>query len=192
MTKGPELALEQQISEMVAVFSDPIIVYPGGWQDSLPEKIKQDITTYRLIRMLKGDLDLATWPEVCAYFYTLTLCFPPQERVVRMYMYAMTQYKGDLFPEDLRRETLEAYEMDELNRFRRWIRAKQLEARKVRQRLNRPSDIKQARASETKDSEQRPSLFDFNFGQEGGDKHETVPTQIERQGDRGQGPEGSG
>ena len=169
MTKGPELSLEQQISEMVGVFSDPIIVYPGSWQDSLPEKIRQDITTCRLIRLLKGDMEMATWPEVCAYFYTLTLCFPPQERVVRMYMYAMTQYKGDLFPEDLRREILESHEMDELNRFRRWIRAKQLEARRVRQRLNRPSDIKQAPTYERKDYEQRPSLFDFNFGREGGE-----------------------
>ena len=167
MTKGPELSLEQQISEMVGAFSDPIIVYPGGWQDSLPEKIRQDITTCRLIRLLKGDLEMATWPEVCAYFYTLTLCFPPQEQVTPMYMYAMTQYKGDLFPEDLRREILESHEMGELNRFRRWIRAKQLEARKARQ--HEPKGIKQLPARETGDSEQRPSLFDFNFGRERGE-----------------------
>jgi len=169
MTKEPEFSLEQQISEMAGAFSDPIIVYPGGWQDSLPEKIRQDITTYRLIRLLKGDLEMATWPEVCAYFYTITLCFPPQERVVRMYMYAMTQYKGDPFPEDLRRETLDSYDMNELNRFRRWIRARQLEARKVRQRLNRSGSMKQTPAKETEDSELRPSLFDFNFGREGGE-----------------------
>lgn len=166
MPKGPELALDKQITEMVAAFSDPIIVYPGGWQDTLPEQVKQDIATYRLLRLLTDDLELATWPEVCAYFYTLMLCFPPHEQVTRMYMYAMTQYKGANFPKELRQESLDNYDMNELNRFRRWIRAKQLQHRKEHQRLSQSSDRETASSSKTREIEQRPSLFDFNFGQE--------------------------
>ncbi len=164
MPKVPELTLDKQITEMVAAFSDPIIVYRGGWEDTVPEQVKQDITTYRLLRLLTGDLELATWPEVCAYFYTLTLCFPPHEQVTRMYMYTMTQYKGDLFPEEMRIKELDSYDTNELNAFRRWIRVKQLQHRKERLHLSRSSDIKSASTSKTDDSEQRPSLFDFNFG----------------------------
>jgi hypothetical protein len=165
MPKVPELALDKQITEMVAAFSDPIIVYPGGWEDTVPEQVKQDIATYRLIRLMAGDLELATWPEVCAYFYTLTLCFPPHEQVTRMYMYAMTQYLRDNSPKELRQESLDDYDMNELNRFRRWIRYKQVEARKKRSHLEKRSVVSSHEAiNKTQHCEERPSLFDFNSG----------------------------
>ena len=36
--------IEKGISEIVGVFCDPIIVFPGGWGDSLPEWLKSAIT----------------------------------------------------------------------------------------------------------------------------------------------------
>ena len=36
--------VEKGISEIVGVFCDPIIVYPSGWEDTLPDWIKPAIT----------------------------------------------------------------------------------------------------------------------------------------------------
>ena len=50
--------VEKGISEIVGVFCDPIIVFPGGWGDSLPEWIKTAITLERvemIMRALKGE-----------------------------------------------------------------------------------------------------------------------------------------
>ena len=40
--------VEKGISEIVGVFTDPIIVFPGGWGEDLPEWLKTAITLERL------------------------------------------------------------------------------------------------------------------------------------------------
>ena len=35
---------EKGISDLVGVFTDPVIVFPGGWGDSLPDWLKNAIT----------------------------------------------------------------------------------------------------------------------------------------------------
>ena len=40
--------MEKGIPEIVGVFTDPIIVFPGGWGDTLPEWLKNAITLERL------------------------------------------------------------------------------------------------------------------------------------------------
>jgi len=52
--------VEKGISDMVGVFTDPILVFPGGWGDSLPEWLKNAITVEGLgmnMRALKGGGD---------------------------------------------------------------------------------------------------------------------------------------
>lgn len=136
-----ENPIEKQIDELVGVFTDPLIVYPGGWADSLPENIKADITTHRLIQLMKKEEEgLASWPEVCAYMFTVTLCHSVHSEWVNIYMYAMTQYKGDLMPKDIRHDELSDYEMGLLTDFRRWIYDRRLKARKEKQRAERLKD----------------------------------------------------
>ncbi|GAI11536.1 unnamed protein product, partial [marine sediment metagenome] len=71
--------VEKGISEIVGALSDPIIVFPGGWGDSLPEWIKPAITLERLamnMRALKGAEMTGTDAEACAYLYTASLTQP--------------------------------------------------------------------------------------------------------------------
>ena len=63
------------VSDIVGIFTDPILVFPGGWGDTLPDWIKGAITMDRLemgIRASKGEDETGTDAEACAYVYT---CF---------------------------------------------------------------------------------------------------------------------
>ena len=69
--------MEKGISEIVGVFTDPIIVFPGGWGDSLPEWLKNAITLERLemnMRALKGEDSLCQAPEQKLYRVPDTIC----------------------------------------------------------------------------------------------------------------------
>ena len=63
-------SVEKGISEIVGCLSDPIIVFPGGWGDTLPEWLKTAITLERLamnMKALKGEEMTGTDAEACAY-----------------------------------------------------------------------------------------------------------------------------
>ena len=127
---------QRAIEDAVGCLFDPIIVWPiGGWGDSLPEKIKGDITIYRMLQILKHEEGVATWPEVCAYLFTVTLERPVGHEWTDIYLYAMTQYMGDSMPADLKKETLGRYEMQLLDRFRRWLWDARHRARKHRSKV---------------------------------------------------------
>ena len=49
-----EKQIEKGISEIVGALSDPIIVYPGGWGDTLPEWLKNVVTLERLVMNMKA------------------------------------------------------------------------------------------------------------------------------------------
>ena len=161
---GDDKSIEKQIDDLVGVFSDPIIVYPSGWEDTLPETLKQDITIHRLLQLMKkGEEDMACFPEVCAYMYTLTLEQPVASEWVNIYMYVMTQYKGDAMPADIRQDSLTKYEMGLLNDFRCWIFKRRREASREKLRAARKAE-REAKKAE-KEAQQReieaarPGLF---------------------------------
>lgn len=61
-----EKQVEKGISEIVGALTDPIIVFPGGWGDTLPDWLKTAITLERMIgnmRALKGDEPIGTDAE---------------------------------------------------------------------------------------------------------------------------------
>ena len=45
--------INTMIDDLVGTLTDPIIVYPGGWGDSLPEWLKNAITLERLTENMK-------------------------------------------------------------------------------------------------------------------------------------------
>ena len=45
---------DAMISDLVGTFTDPIIVYPGGWGDTLPDWLKEAITLERLETNIKA------------------------------------------------------------------------------------------------------------------------------------------
>ena len=40
---------DAMISDLVGTFTDPIIVFPGGWGDTLPDWLKTAITLERMM-----------------------------------------------------------------------------------------------------------------------------------------------
>jgi len=60
---------EKGISDIVGVFTDPILVFPGGWGDTLPEWLKNAIVLERLaenMKASKGEQATGTDAEACA------------------------------------------------------------------------------------------------------------------------------
>ena len=58
--------VEQGISDIVGCLTDPIIVFPGGWGDTLPDWLKTAITLERMMgdmKALKGEEPTGTDTE---------------------------------------------------------------------------------------------------------------------------------
>ena len=159
-----EKQLEKGISDIVGVFTDPIIAYPGGWMDSIPEKVKQQITIERLImcmRAAKGEEPTGTDAEALAYMYPRTMEAPIDRDWVDIYLYLGTKVMagaGTEMPEDIRKDTLDDYLMGKLNHLKAWIYQQRIKVRLERERGARHQK-KEESAAEKKALQ--PSMFDF-------------------------------
>jgi len=156
---------EKDISDLVGVFTDPIIVFPGGWGDTLPEWLKNAITLERLeinIKALKGEKMTGTDAEACAYLYTAGLTQPMNSDWTQIYLYVAskthTRWRKGEVPEDIRVETLGDYEMAQLNHLKDWLYNQRTRARKEHDKEERRQA--KEKAAERQRQEQ-PALFDF-------------------------------
>ena len=138
--------MEKGISDIVGVFTDPILVFPGGWGDTLPDWLKTTITLERLgmnMRELKGELPTGTDAEACAYLYTVSLTQPMDRDWTQIYLYiankAYSQWRqkesGAEMPEDIRVETLDDEQMRDLNRLKAWLYRQRIQERQERKGL---------------------------------------------------------
>ena len=149
-----ERKVDGWIDDLVGALCDPIIVYPSGWEDTLPDWVKPQITLERLIMNAKvikeGGVPVGD-TEALAYMYPRTMEAPMNEQWYRIYMYVFNQamkFKKMEVPEDLKSETLVDWDMRELNDLKRWIYQQRVKHRKEKARGER----RQAREeSETKD-----------------------------------------
>ena len=123
---------DKWIGELVGVFSDPIIVMPGGWGESLPEWIRSAITLERLIaniEAIKTGVMKGCDAEACAYLFTASLTAPLGHDWTQIYLYIagkvckrrLGKDSGVSMPEDIRVEELSSYQMDKLNNLKLWI-----------------------------------------------------------------------
>jgi len=83
-------SVDSMIGDLVGTLTDPIIVYPGGWGDSLPEWLKNAITLERLTENLKtskGDQPTGTDAEACDYLNTASLSAPMDHDWSQIYLY---------------------------------------------------------------------------------------------------------
>ena len=86
--------IDKGISEIKGVFTDPIIVFPGGWGDTLPEWLKDAITMERMLenmRALKEGEIIGTNAEACAYLMTVSLTQPMDSDWTQIYLYVAGQ-----------------------------------------------------------------------------------------------------
>ena len=137
-------SIEQGISDIVGALKDPIIVFPGGWGDTLPDWIKPQITLERLamnMKALKGEKPTGTDAEAVAYLYTASLTAPFDESWTQIYLYVAgkeyTTKGGNPMPEDIKVEKLTDYQQGELNELKDWIYRERIKIRKQREKDER-------------------------------------------------------
>ena len=157
--------IEKGISDIVGVFTDPILVFPGGWGDTLPEWLKNAITLERLamnMRALKGEEPAGTDAEACAYLYTAALTQPMDHDWGQIYLYIATKtyrrWGKNEMPGDIAVNSISDYQMAELNRLKGWLYWKRVQARLDRERAERRQKRQE---EEARRKAEQPSLFDF-------------------------------
>ena len=173
ITLTTERQVEKGISEIVGALFDPIIVYPGGWGDTLPEWLKTSITLERLamnMKALKGEEMTGTNAEAVAYLMTASLTFPIDRDWAQIYFYVATQTyrrwgKGEM-PKDIAVDELETEQMRDLERLKGWIYRTRSRIRVDRERAERnKTKSKRYRAERQEKAASQgilqPSLFDF-------------------------------
>lgn len=133
-----EKQIEKGISDIVGALADPILVFPGGWGDSLPEWLKTSITLERFemnMRSLEGEESTGTDAEACAYLMTVSLTRPIDSDWTQIYLYiagkTYTRWDKHEMPADIRVDSLNDYQMVELRRFKDWLYQKRIQARLV-------------------------------------------------------------
>ena len=158
-----EKQLEKGISDIVGVFTDPIIVYPSGWEDTMPDWIKSRITLDRLLmnmKALKGEEMTGTDSEALAYMYPASLAFPLDHDWTQIYLYLASKVcplEGKEVPEDIKVDELNRNQMDDLNRLKAWIYQKRITVRLDRDRAER----RQKKEEEAARKKQEQPVFDF-------------------------------
>ena len=153
------------VSDLVGTFTDPIIVFPDGWGDTLPDWLKGAITLDRLemsVRASKGEEETGTDAEACAYLYTAGLTAPMGHDWSQIYLYVATKtyarHKGGEVPEDIRVESLDDHQLGELKRLKEWIYRQRVKTRQERDRADRRLHREEA---ESQSKAEQPALFQF-------------------------------
>jgi len=134
--------IEGGISDIVGALTDPIIAYPGGWGDTIPDWLKTAITTERMVMNLKalnGEEITGTDAEACAYLYTACLRFPLDHDWSQIYLYIAGQvhsrhHDGAQVPEDIRVASLSAEQIRDLRRLKGFIFLRRTRARQEKDR----------------------------------------------------------
>lgn len=160
-----EKQIDKGISNIVGALTDPIIVFPGGWGDSIPDWLKNAITMERLIINIKETRDeklTGTDAEACAYLMTVSLTQPIDTDWTQIYLYVAGQtskrWNKSEIPDDIRVDSLTVQQTADLNRLKEWLYHQRTTARLNAERADR----RQQKEDEVaKRKEEQPALFEF-------------------------------
>jgi len=158
-------SVEKGVSDTVGALTDPIIVFPGGWGDTIPEWLKTAITLERMmgnVKALKGEESTGTDAEACAYLMTVSLTQPMDSDWTQIYLYVATRTykrweKGEM-PADIVVDSISDYQAGELNRLKLWLYHQRVKARQEKDRAEQRQEREEARSQ--REAEQ-PALFEF-------------------------------
>lgn len=154
---------DKWIGDLVGSLCDAIIVYPGGWGDSLPDWLKTKVTVERLCENILANKEsrevTATDAEVACFLFTASLSAPPSHDWAQIYLYVAgavmkDQSKHDL-PEDMRVDALTEYQWGNLKHLKNWIYQQRVKHRKEKQRGER-RDAFQVEEAKEEELETRP------------------------------------
>ena len=153
------------IGDLVGTLTDPIIVYPGGWGDSLPEWLKNAIVLERLVENMKaskGEQPTGTDAESCAYLNTASLTAPMDNGWSQIYLYmagkTYSRWHRSEMPDDIRVDSVNDQQIADLNRLKDWLYRQRISARMEKDRAERRQ--RRGEAESEKKTEQ-PALFEF-------------------------------
>ena len=160
-----EKQIEKGISEIVGALTDPIIVFPGGWGDTIPEWLKTAITLERMMgnmKALKGEEPTGTNAEACAYLMTVSLTQPIDSDWTQIYLYIAAQTykrwnKGEM-PADIAVDSISDYQVGELNRIKAWLYRQRIKARMEKDRAQQRQEKEKVEMAK---KAERPVLFEF-------------------------------
>ena len=159
------LKIERGISDIVGVFTDPILVLPGGWGDTLPDWLKGAITMERLmmnVESLKTGQMTGTDAEACVYLMTVSLTQPMDSDWSEIYLYVAgktySRHKQGGLPDDIRVESLRNDQVRDLDRLKAWLYRRRTTARQESERTERRQE-KEEEVSQRK--AEQPALFEF-------------------------------
>jgi len=160
-----ERQIEKGISEIVGALTDPIIVFPGGWGDTIPEWLKTAITLERMMgnmKALKGEEPTGTDAEACAYLMTVSLTQPIDSDWTQIYLYIAGQTykrwnKGEM-PADIAVDSISDYQVGELNRLKAWLYRQRIKAKMEKDRAQQRQEKEKV---EMVKKAERPVLFEF-------------------------------
>jgi len=154
---------------VLGCLTDPIIVFPGGWGDSLPDWIKTSITIKRLVENMKalnGEIMTGIDAEACSYLYTACLTQPIDHDWGQIYLYIATKVyekwrtkdSGITMPDDVRVDSLNSGQMADLKRLKDWIYRTRA---KVRVERDRAEGRQKKEEESAKKEVEQPALFEF-------------------------------
>ena len=157
--------VERGISDIVGVFTDPIVVFPVGWGDTLPDWLKNAITLERLemnMKALKGEEMTGTDAEACAYLHTASLTQPMGHDWTQIYLYvagrAHSRWNKGEMPADIAVDSISDYQMGELDRLKAWLYRQRIKARIEKDREQRRQEKEKVEMAK---KAERPVLFEF-------------------------------
>jgi hypothetical protein len=158
-------SVEKGVSDIVGALTDPIIVFPGGWGDTIPEWLKTAITLERMMgnmKALKGEEPTGTDAEACAYLMTVSLTQPMDSDWTQIYLYVATQtykrWEKGKMPDDIVVDSISDYQTGELSRLKSWLYHQRVKARQEKDRAERRQEKEEAKSQ--REAEQ-PALFEF-------------------------------
>lgn len=157
--------MNSMADDLVGTLTDPIIVYPGGWGDSLPAWLKNAVTLERLTENMKGtkgEQPTGTDAEACAYLNTASLSVPMDNDWSQIYLYVASKtysrWGKNKMPDDIRVDSLNNQQTADLNRLKGWLYRRRTTARQEAERTERRQ---QKEAEVDKRKTEQPALFEF-------------------------------
>jgi len=161
-----EKQVEKGVSDIVGALTDPIIVFPGGWGEDLPEWLKNAITLERLVMnmsALKGEEMTGTDAEACAYLYTAALSQPMSHDWEQIYFYiagkTYSKWSKNKMPEDIRVDSLTKDQEVDLYHLKGWLYRQRIMVRQESERTERRQARDKAQAQR---KAEQPALFEFH------------------------------
>ncbi len=157
--------IDSMIGDLVGALTDPIIAFPGGWGDTIPDWLKSAINLERMLgnmKALKGEETTGTDAEVCAYLMTVSLSQPLDSDWTQIYLYVAGQtckrWGNGEMPADIAVDSISDYQRGELNRLKAWLYHKRVKTRREADRIERRQEKEEAKAQR---EAQQPALFQF-------------------------------